>query len=207
MKRFSLLLLPLVAVVFAVSCRDSTAPANSRALLAPKNPELFALGNPPPPPVDAALEITVSSITFSGPFNGVYFANGAMLESAVAAAEIGDQSLTFEGTAWLRLDNKQPAEFGTSTSANARFQTSNDKLSGMGTLVILGHVVVITEVTSFVANPQCGITGEQCAFITFNATVDGEAGHTGTAQAFNRETCTFVDPGEGDPYYSCGSID
>jgi hypothetical protein len=201
MKRFPLLL-PFVAVVIA-SCTDSTAPANSHTLLSPKSPDLGFFGNPPPPPVDAAVTFTISSVTFSGPFNGVYFANGAMVESAAAAVEIGDPSLTFEGTAWLRLDNKQPATFGTSTSANARFQTSNGKLSGQGRLVILGHVVVITDVTSFVANPQCGVTGEPCALITFNATVDGESGHTGTAEAFDREACTLVDFGEGDPFFDC----
>jgi hypothetical protein len=202
MKRFPLLL-PLLAGVLALSCTDSTSPASAKALMRPKNPEPAVLGNPPPPPVDAAITFTISSVTFSGPFNGVYFANGSMLESAAAAAEIGDASLTFEGTAWLRLDNKQPDAFGTSTSANARFQTTNGKLSGHGRLVILGHVVDITEVTSFVANPECGVTGEPCAFITFNATVDGQPGHTGTAQAFDREACTLVDYGEGDPFYDC----
>ncbi len=201
MKRFSLL--PFVAVVVALSCRDATSPANSHALLTPKGPDLGFQGEAPPPPADVAVTFTISSVTFSGPFNGVYFSNPAHLANAVAAAEVGDLALTFDGTAWLRLDNKQPDLFGTSTSANARFQTSNGRLSGRGTLVILGHVVVITEVTSFVANPSCLITGEICAFVTFNATVDGEPGHTGTAQAFNRESCTFVDPGEGNPYYDC----
>ena len=198
-------LLPQVALVFAVAyaCSDSMAPASSNAVRTPKDPTLITLGDPPPPPVDVAVTFTISSQTFSGPFNGVYFANGHSLESAVAAAEVGDQSLTFEGTAWLRLDNTQPDAFGTSTSANARFQTSNGKLSGHGTLYILGHVVVITEVTSFFANPECGIPGAPCAIVTFKATVNGDPDHTGTAEAFDRDTCDFVDPGEGDPYYDC----
>lgn len=206
MKRFSLLaLLSLVAFVFAIACTDATSP-NSR-LLAPKSPDLGFQGEAPPPPADVAITFTISSVTFSGPFNGVYFANPAHIAAAVAAAEVGDQALTFDGTAWLRLDNSQPAAFGTSASANARFQTSNGNLSGRGTLVIQGHVVVITQVTSFTANPDCLITGELCAAVTFNATVDGESGHTGSAQAFNRESCDFIDPGEGPPYYSCGGID
>jgi len=203
MKRFSLLaLLSLVAFVFAIACTDATSPNSAR--LAPKSPDLGFRGEAPPPPADVALNITVSSVTFSGPFNGVYFSNPAHIAAAVAAAEVGDQALTFDGSAWLRLDNSQPDAFGSSASANARFQTSNGKLSGHGTLVIQGHVVVITEVTSFGANSDCLVTGELCASITFNATVDGETGHTGSAQAFNRESCEFIDPGEGPPYYSCG---
>lgn len=204
-------LLPQVALVVAVAyaCSDSMAPANSTAYRTPKDPTLIQLGDPPPPPVDVAVTFTISSHTFSGPFNGVYFANGHSLESSVAAAEVGDQSLTFDGTAWLRLDNKQPDAFGTSTSANARFKTTDGRLSGNGRLVFADGelVVVITEVTSFVANPQCGIPGDPCAFITFNATVNGVSGHTGTAEAFDRDTCVFVDPGEGDPFYNCGGID
>jgi hypothetical protein len=205
MKRFKLL--PLLAVVVALSCRDATSPANSHALLAPKGADLGFRGEAPPPPADVAINFDISSVTFSGPFNGVYFSNPAHIAAAVAAAEVGDQALTFDGTAWLRLDNSQPAAFGTSSSANARFQTSNGNLSGKGTLVIQGHVVVITQVTSFTANPDCLITGELCALITFNATVDGESGHTGRGEAFNRESCEFIDPGEGPPYYACGSID
>lgn len=195
--------LTLVAVVVALSCRDATSPANSHALLSPKGPDLGFTGEAPPPPADVAITFTISSVTFSGPFNGVYFANPAHVAAAAAAAEIGDLALTFDGTAWLRLDNTQPGPFGTSSSANARFQTSNGNLFGRGTLNILGHVVVINEVTSFVANPACLVTGEICANITFNATVDGTPGHTGSAQAFNRASCTFYDPGEGDPYYFC----
>ena len=142
-------------------------------------------------------------VTFSGPFNGVYFANPASLANAVAAAEVGDQSLTFDGTAWLRLDNSQPDAFGTSASANARFQTSNGKLFGHGTLNFPGHVVVITEVTKFTAISDCLITGELCASVEFKATVDGESGHTGNGRAFNRASCEFVDPGEGPPFYDC----
>jgi hypothetical protein len=203
MKRYSLL--PLVAVVFAVACTDATSPANSHALLTPKNPELGILGNPPPPPVDAAIDVTISSDPFSGWFTGVYFSNGSTVESAAAAAEIGDQSLTFLGTAWLRLDN-MASGLGTNASANARFKRSDDKFFGVGTLIIDGHVVVITEVTGFNANEFCDTLGESCATIQFDATVDGEAGHHGTAQAFNKAGCTLIIPGEGDSYYVCGDI-
>jgi hypothetical protein len=197
MKRYSLL--PLVAVVFAVACTDATSPANSHALLTAKNPELATLGNPPPPPVDAAINIEVSSITFRGALNGVYFANGTSVESAAAAQNIGDESLTFEGTAWLRIDNVQPSLLGSSSSANARFQRTDQKLFGMGTFVIDGHTVRIDEVTSFLANPSCGLPAVQCAVIEFNATVDGVSGHTGHAEAFDREFCSF------DGIYYCFS--
>jgi hypothetical protein len=207
MKPFKLL--PLLAVVVVLSCRDATSPANSHALLAPKGVDLGFQGEAPPPPADVAITFDISSVLFSGPFNGVYFNNGATLESIVAAAEVGDQSLTTQGTAWLRLDNKQPDAFGTVASANARFQRSNDRLLGMGTLTIAGHKVIITKVTDFYANEECLITGELCASVTFEATVDGYSGHSGNARAFNRESCEFIaedDSGEGPPipaHYSC----
>jgi hypothetical protein len=202
MKRLPLL--PLVAVVVALSCRDATSPANSHALVAPKGADLGFTGEEPPPPADVAITFSLSSTPFSGPFSGVYFSNPAHISSAVAAAEVGDLALTSDGTAWLRLDNKQPDGSLTTASANARFQTSNGKLSGKGTLVIRGHVVVITEVTSFGSNPHCLDTGELCASITFNATVDGESGHTGSANAFNKASCDLIIPSEGDPHYVCG---
>jgi hypothetical protein len=203
MKRFPLL--PLFALVFAVAyaCTDSTAPATSHRLTSPKDPTALLRGDPPPPPVDAAINITISSTPFTGAFNGAYFANGSSLESTVAAQNVGDESLTFQGTAWLRLDNVQPPELGTSTSANARFQRTDLKLFGMGTLKIADsdgiiHTVTNDQVTSFQANPSCG-AGEACAVITFDASVDGESGHHGTAEAFNKAFCNL------DGIYFCSS--
>jgi hypothetical protein len=203
MKRFPLL--PLFALVFAVAyaCTDSTAPATSHPLLSAKDPTAFLLGDPPPPPVDAAINITISSTPFTGSFNGAYFANGTSIESAVAAQAVGDESLTFLGTAWLRLNNVQPDQLGTTASANARFQRTDQKLFGMGTLVIQGHTVRIDQVTSFLANPSCGATGDLCAHIEFNASILNEfgifeSGHTGTVDAFNIAACNF------DGIYFCG---
>jgi hypothetical protein len=190
MKRFPLL--PLVALVFAAAyaCTDSTAPANAPTLLA-RNASVV-LGDPPPPPVDAAINITISSHPAEGAFDGVYFSQGE--------------------TAWLRLNNTQSDVFGTSASANARFKASGDVFTGKGTLMIDGQEVVINAVTSFFANPNCRTTGESCATITFDATVDGETGHTGTAEAFNinSPSChlVFVSGGEGGQgshfIYRCG---
>jgi hypothetical protein len=193
MKRFPLLL-SFVAVVFAVACTDSTSPADSHGLLSAKNPDLGVLGNPPPPPVDAAINIEINSdFPFSGAFDGVYFANGTSVESALAAQDVGDLSLTFTGTAWLRLNNVQQALLGTSASANARFQRTeqNPTGTGHGTLMIDGHTIQIVKVTSFLANPSCSDTGELCAEIEFDATVDGASGHTGHVQAFNHTNCSF----------------
>ena len=201
MKRYSLLL-PLVAVVFAVACTDSTSPANSHALLSAKNPDLGVIGNKPPPPVDAAIDITINSpFAIYGSFTGVYFANGTSVESAAAAQAIGDESLTFLGSAWLRLDNVQAAGFG--TSANARFQRTEQKLFGTGSLMIGDVTIRIDEVTLFEASPTCN-PGQLCAHIKFNATIGNDSDHTG--EAFARG-CGFVTPTEGDPYYTCGSID
>lgn len=182
MKRFSLL--PLVALVFAVGCTDSTAPANSRALQVSTGPAFF--GDPPPPPVDAGIIITVNSpVTLVGPFDGVYFSHGK--------------------TSWLQVNNGPANAFGTSASANARFKASGDRFSGHGTLMFGTYVVTIEDVTRFDANPDCGITGEPCATIEFDATVNGESGHHGTALAYNRADCTFVPPGvETEGFFFCG---
>lgn len=191
-------LLPQAALVFAVvyACTDSTAPANSHASLTPKTPTPAFLGDPPPPPVDAAIIISVESDLLIGTFTGVYFANASILESVAAAREFGDEVLANTGTAWLRLDNTQT--LGSSASANARFQIANGNLSGRGTLVIedaLGapHTIRIIEVTNFIANPDCAFAGDPCATITFDATVDDSPEiHHGTAQAFDREVCDYV---------------
>ena len=192
MKRFPLLL-PLVAVVIA-SCTDSTSPASSKALLTPNNPDLSVRGNPPPPPVDAAMTVCIDGAGCTA-LTGTYFSNGTTVESAAAAAAVGDLSLTFDGTAWLNIDNHQPLGAATST-ANARFKRQDAKLSGTGTFVFFGTLVVkVTEVTEFIPL-DCFEAGEPCAIITFNATVNGEEGHTGHVEAFDREFCT-VDTGEG----------
>ena len=201
MKRIAL---SLALVAFVLSCKDAAAPDPHSALrVVSSNPALVP-GHIPPPPTDAVIDVSVSSNPLFGQFTGVYFANGANVEAATAAQLIGDESLAFLGTAWLRFDNKQM--LGTSASANARFQRTDQKLSGMGTLVIDGHTVRIDEVTSFTANPNCTVFGEQCAIISFTATVDGESGHTGHADAFSKETCTLVTPLEGNPYYVCQDL-
>ena len=188
MRRFAL---PLGLIAFALACTDATSP-DRQAALAVKNPTVVAavLGDKPPPPVDAAIIITVSSTPVTGLFTGVYFANASVLPSVVAALDAADPDLAFNGTAWLRLDNQQP--FGPTASANARFQNTSGRLSGKGTLVILGHTITIDQVTSFTANPDCHLIFEPCAVITFDATVDGESGHHGTADAFDRQVCTPI---------------
>jgi hypothetical protein len=207
MKRFAL---PIGALAFALACTDATSP-DPHASLTPRAPALGQdIGNLPPPPVDAAIEITVSSTPVFGLFTGTYFANGAAAASVTAALAANDQELAFNGTAWLRLDNVQG--FGSTASANARFQvihalTDEEKRSGHGTLVIQGETIRIVEVTSFTSNPTCSnLTFIPCAVITFTATIDSDPTgelHHGTAEAFNREVCEFFPGGEGPPYFIC----
>jgi hypothetical protein len=195
MKKLAFPVLALFAT--AVACNDSTAPKN---VLTVKPPTLAITGRAPPPPVDAVIQITVASTPVTGFFTGMYFANGASVPGSLAAQEIGDPVLAFDGTAWLRLDNKQA--FGSTASANARFQITHDNLSGKGTLVIEGQIITIDRVTSFIANPDCKLTpGDPCAVITFDASVNGESGHHGTAEAFDREFCDIF-TGDGT-FISC----
>jgi hypothetical protein len=215
MKRFPLLL-SLVAVVFAAACMDSTSPANSHALLSAKNPDRF-LGNPPPPPVDAAIAVTINSPGFAI-FTGVYFSNGKISDDGVPVE-------TFDGTAWLRLDNKQPTPYGTA-SPNTRFMVKDlDPPTGMGTLSFLEGANVVTyrivRVNDFTRFNSCGASGfptSPCAIISFTAEVVGgppcDLGtfvgcHSGNAAAFDKASC-LVDDGEGGFYLnescSVGSI-
>jgi hypothetical protein len=217
MKRFALPL-PLGALAFALACTDGTAP-DPRASLTPRAPALGQdIGNLPPPPVDAAIEITVFSTPVTGFFTGVYFANGAAPASVTAALAANDQELAFNGTAWLRLDNDNTQAFGSSASANARFQiihalTPDEKLSGRGTLMIkdaLGvtETIRIVDVTKFVANPNCDAFAIPCAHIEFTATVDSDpipgTIHIGHADAFDREVCIYEV--EGGLVFDCPEI-
>jgi hypothetical protein len=152
--------------------------------------------------VDAAMNVCVDGICAA--FSGTYFSNGSTIESAAAALAINDLSVTFEGTAWLKFDNKGVTPDGTASS-NTRFKRQDDKLSGTGSFVINGHVIVITDVTQFIPNEECGIPGDPCAVITFTATVDGTPGHQGETTAFDKSTCTLY-TGEGSQYF-CGSGD
>ncbi len=219
MKRFALSLsLPaLGALAFAMACSDATSP-DPHAALRPGTPNPAVQGNLPPPPTRTAIDVSVSTTgttallttlasptcTFAaGAFEGVYFANGRNIESVNAATQLADQELAFEGTAWLRIDNAQPSELETSASANARFQRTDQKFSGRGSLTFAnGCVVVINEVTSFIANPSCVTAGEPCAQITFNGTINGQPAE-GSVTAFDREFCTVETDEGGNPVFFC----
>jgi len=195
MKRFALSLsLPVLgALAFAMACSDTTSP-DPHSALRPGTPNPALQGNLPPPPTATAILISVSSDVLVGEFTGVYFANGASIDATAASIELGDESLGFLGTAWLRLDNTQT--LGSLASANARFQvtsglTTDPNFSGRGTLTISGHTITIDRVTFFGPNPDC-LPGALCATINFDASVDGIAGHHGTVQAFDRAVCTSV---------------
>jgi hypothetical protein len=216
MKRFPLL--PLFALVFAVAyaCSDSTAPATSRALLAPKNPVGF-FGDPPPPPVDVAMTININS-PGSAVFTGVYFSNGKICDDGSCSEP------TFDGTAWLRLDNKQPTPNGTA-SPNTRFMVKDvSPPTGMGTLTFGAEVFKIVRVDTFTPSNFCGpaapgfppSSASPCASITFTAEVVGGVPcdlnspddpncHHGSLQAFDKATCLVPD-GEGGFTLICGNF-
>jgi hypothetical protein len=192
MKRFALSLsLPVLgALAFAMACSDATSPGPHSALR-PGTPNPALQGNLPPPPTKTAVEITVSSTPVTGFFTGVYFANPNSVESLAAASEVGDLTLVVAKTAWLRLDNAQ--SFGSTASANARFQIVDGAASGKGTLFIQGLTIHIVDVTRFSANPDCLVLPVPCASIDFTATIDEEPGpHTGHAVAFSRDVCIFT---------------
>lgn len=214
MKRFALSLsLPVLgALAFAMACSDATSP-DPHSALRPGTPNPALQGNLPPPPTRTAVDVSVTSTTggaaplaptvnatlfLNAVFSGVYFANPS-LESAAAANDVGDLSLVT--AAWLRLDNKQTGV--NSVSANARFQLTDQKSTGHGTLFIsdgvVTHTVVIGAVTWDFSNPACDAIFVVCAHIRFDATVDGNPG-SGTADAFGCELRT--DEG-GNQFYYC----
>ena len=195
-------LLSQVALVFAVAyaCSDSAGPANSHALLVPKNPTTD-LGEPPPPPVDVVIAVEISS-PGAAVFTGVFFSNGELTPD-------GDPIPTFDGTSWLRFDNKQP-DLGGTVSANARFMARDMDFSGHGTLFIEEGTEVIAykiiDVQVFVPEPDCdvGEAPSPCAIIRFTACIEGEPCdpennvglHNGTAVAFDKASCLVEDDGE-----------
>jgi hypothetical protein len=196
-------LLSQVALVFAVAyaCSDSAAPANSHAPLAPKNPT-GQFGEPPPPPVDVVIAIEIQS-PGAAVFTGVFFSNGELTPD-------GDPIPTFDGTAWLRFDNKQPDVLGFSTgavSANTRFMARDDNFSGQGTIYIAGIAYTITTVELFLPEPDCGAGGTgfpptPCAIIKFTAEDENGVEHSGEAQAFDQETC-LQETKKGDLIFIC----
>ena len=201
MKAFPLV--PQLALVFAVvyACSDSTAPASARTMLAPGDP-LLVLGDPPPPPVETAIGVCTDA--GCAEYNGTYFSNGSTVESGVAAAEVGDLDI-FNGTAWLKFDNKK-ASNGTASS-NARFKRQDDKQTGTGTLTINGHAIHIVSVINFSPLDNCGQPGDPCAEISFRYTMDNSpvVHEDGDAAAFDKgENCTLYS-GEGFYYYCPGS--
>jgi hypothetical protein len=198
-------LLPQVALVFAVAyaCSDSAAPANSRALLTPKNPTA-QFEEPPPPPVDVSIAITITSDPVTAIFTGVFFNNGLIHD------EGGGVTPTFDGMAWLRFDNRQPdgvgGFFSGTTSANARFMVKGTETpTGHGTLTIGGVVYTIVQVFSFVRLAGCGELGEAptpCAHIEFRVTDPQGISHGGHLVAFEESECLSEDK-KGGLDYEC----
>lgn len=217
MKRFSLLaLLSLVAFVFAIACTDATSPANSHALLAPKGADLGLRGEAPPPPADVAMVISISS-PGSAVFTGVFFSNGKISDDGLVPEP------SFDGTAWLRLDNKQPTPAGTA-SPNTRFMVKDlDPPTGMGTITFAGDATYkIVQVYQFTRFDRCGAplsgppsSASPCAFIRFKAEVvggppcdlsTGAGCHDGRLQAFDKASCLV--PLEGGGFeFVCGNSD
>jgi hypothetical protein len=200
MKPFQLL--PQLALVIAVvyACSDSMAPANAHSSLSvPGTPALR--GESPPPPVETEIAVCTTTAGCAN-FSGTYFSNGTTTASALAAAEVGDPSLTFSGVAWLKFDNKQPIP-GVFVSANARFKVVDDKdPTGAGTLTIGPLVLTITDVLTFTPLTNCGILGEPCADITFKYRDQFNGEGEGHATADN---CTFVPPvGSSSGFFDCG---
>ena len=194
MKRFPLLL-PLVAVVVAAACMDSTSPANSHALVSPTD-IAGIVGKPPPPPVDAAIAVTINS-PGQAVFTGVFFNNGFISDDGSDATE------TLDGTAWLRFDNKQPnlGSLSGTASPNARFMVKGDETpTGKGTLTIEGVEYTIVSVQSFIRFSFCetGFGGEPCAKIHFTVT-DGVKEHPADLSAFSQTRC--LREGEGDSFF------
>jgi hypothetical protein len=209
-------LFPQVALVLAVAyaCNDSTAPANSHALLTPKNPTA-AVGEPPPPPVDVVIAINISS-PGTAVFTGIYFTNGAITDDGTGTIPLLD------GTAWLRFDNKQPdvGFLSGTTSANARFMVKDaDPPTGHGTLTfreVTGDVTYkIVLVQTFTRFATCGETEETpspCAEIQFLAEVVGGGAcdlenpeldldcHQGNLVAFEESECLSEDDEGGFEY-------
>jgi hypothetical protein len=194
-------------ITFAVACSDASGP-DQHASLTPRKPSdvRSSTGNIPPPPVDAAMNVTVGGVGTAA-FNGTYLAGTGTTATGLSALAVSTQSSTSGGgNSWLNFDSKQPDGFGVTNTPNTRFQSTDNKLSGKGTLVFFGQFnVVIDQVLSFVANPDYGSPGVPCATITFTATVNGDPGHLGQVNAFDRDFCELYSS-DKESYDSQGSF-
>jgi len=203
MKRFQLL--PQLALVVAVvyACSDSMAPANAHSSLSvPGTPALGqSPGESPPPPIETS--VLVCTAAGCAYYSGTYFSNGSSAAAALAAAEVGDLTLTFSGTAWQRIDKALTPN--SNVSANARFKVKDMQTpTGTGTFIINNQKIVVVNATAFVPNPNCGLTGEPCALIRFRYTLDGVLqDDEGTALSDNMDTCVFIPGGSGPGFISC----
>src|SRR6476661_4419183 len=112
----------LTAIAFLLlgaACTDATSPSFSKTV--PKGPA--KLGHIPPPPVDADIVVCVDGGGCGG-FDGTYFANGGTSASSALAIALADPSLDYDGTAWVRFNNKQTFDPTGLATANARFKNT-----------------------------------------------------------------------------------
>jgi len=187
MKRFSLSLLPLLAFV-AFSCTDSTAPANSNMVRISTNPG--SLGDPPPPPVDAAIVICVNSVCTE--VDGSYFSNGGTtpaLSAVKAANSQGDGVCVFTGPSWVKFSNKQSDAI---VSANGEIRCSHLTASGHGTIEFAGITVFLDQVILFDNQPTCSTF---CGSFTATTDPPGIAHGTVLNRQFFNDFCRITEGG------------
>jgi hypothetical protein len=180
----------LTLFLIAAGCTDATTDPTG---LTPANSVSAArLGNPPPPPIDAA--VTLCTDGGCAVFEGEYMSNGADQTGQLSAAKAaGDGVCFFPGQAFLKIDEQlEPQITSVATSANATIKCSHQRASGGGSVEIGGVVVNFDQVIAFNNSPDCTA---RCGEFT----VRDEDGDVASGVVFEREFYEEVcEEGEGE---------
>ena len=192
----------LFLFLIAAGCTDATT--DPTGLTPPTSVAGSKAGNPPPPPVDAAVFVCVDG-GGCAVFDGTYMTNTGDEEgfgTAVVARAPGEEgACTYPGHSSLKIDKQlEPELFDAKTSANAQIKCSHRRASGGGTIEIGGVEVRLERVVAFDNSPEC--TARCGEFVVH----DEEDNEVATGVVFEREYYDRVcdEQTEGGPFCGIG---
>jgi hypothetical protein len=173
----SVSLLSLFLIV--AGCTDATT--DPTGLTPPSSISGKVAGNPPPPPIDAAVAVCVPG--GCAVFEGTYMTNSEdVVPEGIVKAQAEAGVCTTAGHASLKIDEQlEPQLFDAETSANAQIKCSQLRATGGGMIEINGVEVQLDRVVAFNNSPEC--TTRCGEFIVH----DENGNEIATGAAFNRD--------------------